>query len=67
MMFQQFMQMGTPAALAIIGFMFSIGGMFIAVVARGQVERNARRKYELDRIQQAAMAKQIEHKGGVNG
>lgn len=62
MMFQEFMQMGAPAAFAIVGFAFAVSGMVVAVVIRGQIERNARRAYEIARIQQASMAKQIEHK-----
>lgn len=61
-MFQEFMQMSAPAAFAIVGFVFACSGTVVAIVIRGQVERNARRKYEIERIQQASMAKQIEHK-----
>lgn len=62
-MFEQFMKMDAPASIAIVGVMFAISASFIAVTIRGQAERNARRKYELDRVEVAAKSKLIEHKG----
>lgn len=62
MMFEQFMKMDAPAAFAIVGFTLAISAAFVAVVIRRQAERNARRKYELDRIEVAARSKLIEHK-----
>lgn len=61
-MFQQFMQMGTPAAIALVGMSFAFGGVAVSLVIRGQAECSARRKYELDRITVSANSKLVEHK-----
>lgn len=63
MLFHEFMQMGSPAAFALVGLAFSVCGVAIVVVVNQQIERNALRKHEIEHIQQASMAKQIEHKG----
>lgn len=61
MMFEQFMQMGGPAAFAIVGTFFAVGGVFITIVVRNQIEREARRVFELRRIEASERAKLIEH------
>lgn len=61
MLFHEFMQMGTPAAIALVGFSFSIGGIVIATIIRNQAERSAARKFELDRIECSARNKMVEH------
>lgn len=62
MMFQEFMQMGAPAAIALVGIAFAISGTLVAVMIRNQTEQNSKRNFEIKRIQQASMAKQIDHK-----
>ena len=61
-MFQQFMQMGMAASIALVGMSMAMAGVAIAIIVRGQSERTAQRKYELDRIGIASKAKLVEHK-----
>jgi Na+/glutamate symporter len=61
-MFQEFMQMGVPAAFAIVGLAGATAAVIISGVVRGQIERAGVRKYELDRMAAANQSKMIEHK-----
>lgn len=61
-MFQQFMQMGAPAAITLVGVSFAVVGTVVALTIRGHVEREDRRKADFDRFEQSAKARVIEHK-----
>lgn len=62
-MFQQFMQMGTPAAVALVGMSFAFVGLVVANMIRSTAEREDGRKFELSRLEAAKHARTIEHKG----
>lgn len=65
-MFEQFMQMGGPASAAIIGMAIAVSTMVVAGTFRRQAERDAQRKFELDRLEVSAKLRLIEHqKGGL--
>lgn len=61
-MFQQFMQMGAPAAITLVGVSFAFVGLVVALTINGHIKREDEHHLELSRIEAAARARMIEHK-----